>query len=58
MDAIVEYGTTLIVDAHVHDASDYSVVISSRPYESPHDDFVFMVVPTESSCSESQSSLI
>ena len=58
MDAIVEYGKTLIVNAYVHDASVSSVVICSRPYESPHDDYVFMVVPTESSSSESQSSLI
>ena len=52
VDAIVESGTLLIVDAYIHDINDSSAVTSSEPSESPCDDYVFMVIPTESSSSE------
>ena len=92
MDAIVESGTPLTVDAHVHHTSDSapellessvssqvsrysfathlienesdhetvdsSIVTFSGPYESPRVDYDFMVVPTESSSSESSEFLV
>ena len=89
---IVEPGTPLTVDAHVHDTSDSvpelvgssvssqifkylfvtpliedeidhetvdsNVVTFSGPSKSPRADYDFMIVPIESSSSESQSSLL
>ena len=49
--AIVKSGTVLIDDAHVHDNSDSKVITFSEPSEPPRDDYIFMVVPTESSSS-------
>ena len=84
MDVIVESGTPLTVDTHVHDTNDIapeliefsqisrysfvtlliedeidhetvdsSIITSSEPSQSPRVDYDFVLIPTESSSSES-----
>ena len=50
--------THLIDDEIDHETVDSSVITSSGPSESPHVDYSFMVLPTESFSSDHQSSLL